>query len=41
MNAIEFIHHVPRGAVLIVHASFKACATTGLTPETAGRHAVS
>ena len=34
MNAIEFIHHVPRGAVLIVHASFKACAAAGLTPET-------
>jgi len=34
MNAIEFIHHVPRSAVLIVHASFKACAAAGLTPET-------
>ena len=33
MTTKEIIQNVPRGAVLIVHASFKPCKAEGLTPE--------
>lgn len=34
MNPVEVIRHIPQDALLIVHASFKACKAAGLTPET-------
>lgn len=33
MKIPEIISHIPRGAVLVMHASFKACKEEGISPE--------